>query len=116
MAELSVALATVMVWNYYDDDVPASPATVSLDVQGLPADQVQLVHYRIDEEHSNSYTVWRRMGAPQQVTREQYRKLDRSGHLDLYRSPRWMDVSDGGDATLNLTLPRQGVSLVELSW
>ena len=116
LASATDSSATVMVWNYYDDDVPASPATVSLDVQGLPADQVQLVHYRIDEEHSNSYTVWRRMGAPQQVTREQYRKLDRSGHLDLYRSPRWMDVSDGGDATLNLTLPRQGVSLVELSW
>lgn len=105
-----------MVWNYHDDDVPAPPATVSLDVQGLPADQVQLVHYRIDEEHSNSYTVWRRMGAPQQVTREQYRKLDRSGHLDLYQSPRWTDVSDDGDATLALTLPRQGVSLMELSW
>lgn len=108
--------ATVMVWNYYDDDVPAPDAPVSLTVQGLPADQVQVHHYRIDEEHSNAYTVWRRMGAPQQVTRAQYRKLDRSGHLDLLGSPRWIDVASNGSATIEFRLPRQGVSFLELSW
>ena len=34
---------------------------------GIPAgvNKVLLQHYRIDETHSNSYTVWKEMGSPQ---------------------------------------------------
>lgn len=108
--------ATVMAWNYYDHDVPAPDAPVSLTLRGIPADQVRVHHYRIDEEHSNAFTTWRRMGAPQQVTREQYATLERSGQLELLTSPRWMEVSDGGVATIDVELPRQGVSFFEVTW
>ena len=107
--------AAVMVWNYHDDDLPAPDAPIRLNVRGVPAERVRVHHYRIDDEHSNSYAVWLEMGAPQQVSKEQYAELEKAGKLQLLDAPRWVDVVDGV-ATVGFALPRQGVSLVHLSW
>jgi xylan 1,4-beta-xylosidase len=104
----------VMVWNYHDDDVPAAASEVRLTVSGLPA-RVLLRQYRIDETHSNAYTAWKQMGSPQKPTEEQYSRLEAAGQLELMDSPRWVDVK-GGAAGIGFHLPRQGVSLFELSW
>jgi xylan 1,4-beta-xylosidase len=80
-------------------------------VKGL----VQVQHYRIDDEHSNAYTVWKQMGSPQQPTVEQYAKLEASGQLQLLTSPVWKQAKDGR-LVLDFALPRQAVSLVRLSW
>src|SRR6187402_2811776 len=47
--------ATVMLWNYHDEDVKVEAEKVSLQLKGLPNKQVLLHHYRIDSSHSNSY-------------------------------------------------------------
>ncbi len=107
--------AAVMVWNYHDDDLPAAASTVSVNVKNIPADRVLVTHYRIDDEFSNSYSVWKSMGSPQNPTREQFEILERSGQLQMYTSPAWTDVSDGR-FSLDFSLPRQGVSLVKLTW
>jgi len=107
--------AWVMVWNYHDDDLPAPASKVSANVTGIPATRALVHHYRIDKNHSNAYTVWREMGNPQQVTREQYVKLEKSGHLELLTSPRWINVS-GEQATTEFELPRQGISLLQFTW
>src|SRR4051812_4161219 len=54
----------VMVWHYHDDDVSGPAAEVDLNAVGLPegAGEAMLEHYRIDEEHSNSFAVWKKMG------------------------------------------------------
>ena len=69
--------AAVVVWNYHDDDVKATSATVQVTITGLPAglDRVLLEHYRIDDTHSNSYSVWKAMGSPQPPTPEHYARL-----------------------------------------
>ena len=56
--------AAVMLWNYHDDDVPAPGAAVQVTIAGIPSGvkKVLLQHYRIDDTHSNSYTVWKKMG------------------------------------------------------
>jgi xylan 1,4-beta-xylosidase len=72
-------------------------------------------HYRIDESHSNAWTAWKAMGSPQHPAPEQYARLAAAGQLQLADSPRWVDVR-GGRAMLEFSLPRQGVSLMELSW
>lgn len=108
-------VASVMVWNYHDDDLPAPDAPIRLTVRDLPVGRVLLHHYRIDQEHSNAYSLWLEMGAPQQVSREQYARLEKAGRLELLDAPVWVDV-EGGVATLAFPLPRQGVSLVRLSW
>ncbi|MBW3630515.1 MAG: beta-xylosidase [Gemmatimonadetes bacterium] len=108
-------VASVMVWNYHDDDVPAPDAQVELSIRDVPAGRVLVHHYRIDERHSNSYSAWLRMGAPQQVSRTQYAELEAAGKLQLLDAPRWIDA-EAGAAQLRFALPRQGVSLVRLSW
>ena len=109
--------AAVMVWNYHDDDLPAPGADVQVIVAGVPAGvkKVLLEHYRIDETHSNSYTVWQAMGSPQQPTEEQYAQLKAAGQLELLTSPDWLDVKDG-TVTIETNLPRQATSLMHLKW
>jgi xylan 1,4-beta-xylosidase len=107
--------AAVMVWNYHDDDLPAPDAPIRLAIRNLPAERVLVHHYRIDQEHSNSYAVWLEMGSPQQVSREQYAELEKAGKLAMLDAPRWVDT-ENGVATLEFPLPRQGVSLVRLTW
>lgn len=107
--------AQVMVWHYHDDDLPAPDAEVSLNIEGVPADKVLIHHYRVDDEYSNAYTKWRDMGAPQQVTSSQYQKLEKTGQLKLFNSPEWKEVSNGS-LPLNFSLPRQGVSFLNITW
>ena len=109
---------SVLVWNYHDDDLPAPPAQVELVVEGLPAEaheRLSLHHYRVDAEHSNSYEVWKKMGSPQKPSPEQYAQLERAGQLQLLGSPEWLRAT-GGRVTLKFDLPRQGVSLLKLTW
>jgi xylan 1,4-beta-xylosidase len=109
--------ASVMVWHYHDDDVPGRAAAVAMVLKGVPtnARRILLRHYRIDENHSNSYTVWKEMGSPRNPTPEQYEKLEAAGQLALLVSPEWLWVN-GGEARVNFTLPRQGVSLLHFEW
>lgn len=109
--------AAVMVWNYHDDDVPAPDAGVQVTITGVPTGvkKILLEYYRIDETHSNSYTVWKAMGSPQSPTPEQYAQLKAAGQLQLLSSPKWLDVN-GGKVTITTTLPRQSVSLMRSKW
>ena len=77
--------------------------------------KVLLQHYRIDEMHSNSYSVWKQMGSPQNPTAEQYAQLKAAGQLELLTSPEWLDVNDG-KVTIATALPRQATSLIRLKW
>jgi len=109
--------AAVMLWNYHDDDVPAAGTPTQVTITGIPAgvNKVLLQHYRIDDKHSNSYTVWKKMGSPQSPTPEQYARLKEAGQLQLLDSPEWLDVSDG-KVTIATPLPRQATSLMHLKW
>ncbi|MEX0907281.1 MAG: beta-xylosidase, partial [Gemmatimonadota bacterium] len=115
LASLEDEVASVMVWNYHDDDIAAPGAPIRLAVNGVPASRVLVTHYRIDEHHSNSYSAWLNMGAPQQVSKAQYAELEAAGKLALLDAPKWVTV-EGGTAVVEFALPRQGVSLVQLSW
>ena len=105
----------VMVWNYHDDDLPGAPATVELSIDGLAQQRIQLSHYRVDKEHSNSYEAWKQMGSPQKPSAEQYAQLERASELQLLKSPEWLQTAQGR-LTLSFSLPRQGVSLLKFAW
>jgi xylan 1,4-beta-xylosidase len=109
--------AAVMVWNYHDDEAPADAADVNVIIAGIPpgTKKVLLEHYRIDDTHSNSYTVWKAMGSPQSPTPEQYEHLKEAGQLELLHSPDWIDV-ERGKVTIETKLPRQATSLLHLTW
>jgi xylan 1,4-beta-xylosidase len=117
LATRSERETSVLVWNYHDDDVPAPAANVRLSIGGIPAAarRVLVEHYRIDQNHSNAYTIWKSMGSPQNPTAAQYASLERAGQLELLESPRWIE-NRNGSVDLTFVLPRQGVSLARLSW
>jgi xylan 1,4-beta-xylosidase len=106
-----------MIWNYHDDYLPAPDSPVNLMVGGIPpnVNRVLVRHYRIDEDHSNAYTLWKKMGSPQNPTPQQYAQLEAAGQLTLLTSPRWLSIK-GGPVELNFSLPRQAVSLIQMSW
>ncbi|MFC0772138.1 GH39 family glycosyl hydrolase [Terrimonas alba] len=106
---------SVMVWNYHDADVTDEPSPVKLIIKNIPAKKVLLQHYRIDANHSNAYEVWKKMGSPQNVTEEQYKILETEGQLQLLQSPSWISTAKG-EAVIELSLPRQGVSLIKLDY
>ena len=55
------------------------------------------------------------MGSPQKPTPEQYAGLESAGQLQLLESPRWLG-SGSGQIEISFALPRQAVSLVQVSW
>jgi len=105
----------VLARNYHDDEVSGPDARVALAIRGVPADRVLVRHYRVDSEYSNSYTVWKALGSRQQPSPQQYAEMERAGQLEQLRSPEWV-TAEKGTVSLEFTLPRHGVSLVELSW
>jgi xylan 1,4-beta-xylosidase len=107
--------ATVLIWNYHDDDLPADAAMVQLKVSGIPADRVLVHEFRIDDEHSNSYTAWKAMGSPQAPDAGQLAELEARSELTLGTSPVWQSV-DESRLTHSVLLPRQAVVLVKLEW
>jgi xylan 1,4-beta-xylosidase len=107
--------ASVLIWNYHDDDLPGPAAAVSLTIAGLPDGRPALMHYRVDMDHSNAYSAWKAMGSPQSPTRQQYAALENAGQLQTL-GPVSRVVVSGGTTTVEFTLPRQGVSLIRLSW
>ena len=105
---------SALVWNYHDDELASPAVPVTLSMNGLPR-QVLVQHYRIDDEHSNAYTVWKQMGSPQQPTPEQFARLEAAGQLQLLTSPEYRAPKDGTLA-LAFSLPHHAVSLVRLTW
>ena len=117
LAARSERTVSVMLWNYHDDDTAGPDAPVKLTITGLPAGlgRVQVHHYRIDRDHSNAFAAWQRMGSPQRPTPEEYAHIESAGQLESIESPRWVP-SGSGKVELAFPLPRQGVSLVQLTW
>ena len=107
--------ATVLVWNYHDDDLPADPAEVTIAIDGLQAGDPTLTHYRVDQDHSNAYTVWKSMGSPPTPTPAQRATLEKAGQLQTLEPPRRLTV-ENGRVVVTFSLPRQGVSLLKLTW
>jgi len=105
----------VMVWNYHDDDIIDAGAPVELRIAGIPARQVQLHHYRIDQDHGNSYAAWKRMGSPANPTPAQVAELQKASELAQMDAGSTLETRDGV-ATIRMQLPRQAVSLVTLTY
>jgi len=109
--------ASVLLWNYHDDDVAGPAAAITVLMKSIPPTvrRVLLQHYRIDDHYSNAYTAWKEMGSPQEPTPEQYARLQAAGQLQLLDSPRWI-TPEQGEIKLDMQLPRMGLSLLRVTW
>jgi xylan 1,4-beta-xylosidase len=102
----------VFIWHYHDDDLPGPDAAVALTLKNLPAaGPVQMVHYRVDADHSNSYDAWLKMGSPKNPTPAQMEELGQSGQLQTIGPAETVSGQ-----TVSFKLPRQAVSLLVFSW
>jgi len=115
LASKDLNTAAILLWHYHDDDLKSEAAPVEINLKGLPAKTLNLHHYRIDQDHSNAYEVWKNMGSPESPTSEQIKILEQAGQLTLLTSPMYVKAKNG-ELKLNIELPRQGVSLLKLDW
>lgn len=117
LASLDGKKLAVMVWHYHDDDLPGPDADISLKIPGLPvADgKASMTHYRVDQTHSNSFTLWKAMGEPQHPDAAEYRELEAAGQLAALETDQEIAIS-GNTVTVDFKLPRQGVSLLVIEW
>jgi Glycosyl hydrolases family 39. len=106
---------SVLVWNYHDEDIKDNGSKIIFTLRNIPARKVKLVHYRIDDTHSNSYELWKKIGSPENPTPEQYKELEKSGQLELLSAPKTVIVKNG-ELKVEMQLPRQAVSLIRLMY
>ncbi len=104
-----------MIWNYHDVDKKDNTAEVVLNINNINTNKVKVVEYRIDEHHSNAYTLWKNMGSPQNPDAKQIDALEKAGRLNELDKAKSFSVANDV-LTLNTALPEQAVSLFKLSW
>jgi xylan 1,4-beta-xylosidase len=117
LASLDGKKLSVLAWHYHDDDVPGPAAQISLVLTNLSTAvrEARLQHFRIDENHSNAFAAWKRIGSPQQPTPDQYAQLEKAAQLASLGAPENVRIQEG-KATIEISLPRQAVSLLQLTW
>jgi xylan 1,4-beta-xylosidase len=96
---------SILLWHYYDDDVPGPDAAVHLELAGTQAASTRI--WRVDATHANAFGAWQAMGSPAQPSTAQVSSLQAASKLVA----RDAAVSGG---SLDVRIPRQGVVLVEM--
>ena len=114
LSSLNGKTLSVLAWHYHDDDLPGPDADIRLDLSGLPVRDglISMRQDRVDQQHSNAFEAWKRMGSPQKPTPEQYAELEKAGQLAELEPPGTVRA-EGGMSTIRITLPRQAVSLLQ---
>jgi xylan 1,4-beta-xylosidase len=104
----------ILVWNYHDDLVAASPSAVTLEVAVPQAFEAHAVatHTRVDEHHGDAYTVWLSQGSPEDPSEVEIAEL-RAAMQPAVLEQRSLPVVRGR-VSLSFELPRFGLSLVTL--
>ncbi len=116
-ASLDKNRLAVLVWYYHDDDLPGPEGAIDLALDQLPvADgDVTVTRQQIDATHSNSYQAWLRLGSPYPLSDQQFTALEQAGKLAELEPPRTVSVKNH-TIHLPVTLPRQAVSLIVITW
>jgi xylan 1,4-beta-xylosidase len=114
LAALSGERVTVLVWHQADEWWLAGEGEVSVRIANLPfGGDAVLNHYRIDDDHSNSYAEWVRQGSPQDPSTAQIAHIKSRQGLEMLNPPQVLSTHDGG-LDITFKLPLQAVSLLEI--
>ena len=103
----------VMIYNFNQDvndrEMKNAAMSVTLPYRG----PYRLTHYRIDENHSNTYTIWKSMGKPLIPDADQMNQIKSGQGLELLE-PVQIVKPDGNKILIPLALPHHSVSLLLL--
>lgn len=108
----------VFVWNYHDKDLDFPDTDVKLTVRGLPtgfgteSGKLNVTHYRIDDNHSNSYSRWLAMGSPQTLSDQEYGALAQAGQLEILSQAQTMNIVDNETLSSAFSLPVRATALL----
>lgn len=95
----------LLVWHYHDDDVAGPDAQVRVALNGMRRAPGKATVWRVDGEHANAFTAWKKMGSPQSPNQDQYAQLETASKMQA----ETLAVSKAG---LEVRVPRQGVALI----
>ena len=116
LAARSATSATVLVWNYHDDDVPAPAAPVRPEHRRAAG---RTRHARAPPHRRDPQQLVRgvaAMGSPQQPTPAQYAELEKASELQALEPAREVTIGRDGLVTETFDLPRKSVSFVKVTW
>ncbi len=102
------------VMVYYTDETLDSKLPdqkIRFQLRGL-AGNYRVRHYRIDHQHSNSYTAFLELGSPDPATQAQQEQIRQSGRLSLLYPEEKICLSEGYSE--EFVMPPHSVSLIEL--
>ncbi|HLF32799.1 MAG TPA: hypothetical protein VI583_01100 [Cyclobacteriaceae bacterium] len=110
----------VMVYNFNQDVNDRNTHNVELSVTVPVSGPYKLTHYRIDENHSNAYSIWKSLGKPFVPDISQMKKIRSKQGLELYEpvkvispvSPGNPDNPDNPVIKVLLDMPHHSVSLL----
>jgi len=106
----------ILVYNFFATLNTTGSDDVTVAVNNLPAalagKELFVTHFRVDETHSNPYSVWASQGSPTNPTEEQWRAMRLAQHLALLQPVSKATVST--TYTASFTMPRQAGSLLVL--
>jgi xylan 1,4-beta-xylosidase len=104
-----------LVWCQQADPNATGIREVNVTIEGLADDSSFLLrHYRIDENHSNAYTAWKKLGSPEWPGEEQIAAMKKQEHLERL-TPDTLQRATNGRLCLSFELPVHGVSLLVLT-
>jgi len=70
--------AAVLLFNFVEDPKDRFATTVRLNVrtpEWMGDKRVRIEHFRVDRDHSDPYTIWEKMGRPDQANEANFKKL-----------------------------------------
>jgi len=101
----------VMAVNYSPPFDYSDSHEVRLKLEGLSGGSWRVLHWRVDREHSNAYTVWLAMGRPVVPSEDELERITARMGLEEMEPPFEIDPAV---AALETALPPQSVSLWEM--
>ncbi len=99
--------------NMHPDNAgPAAPVELAIETQWPEGTKVTMHHWRVDETHSNAYTIFRELGRPEQPSAEQIAQIKSRMGLERLEEPRVLRID--GPVHVKIDLPCNALSLIEL--
>ncbi len=108
---------TMLISRFEGEEIknlaPPIPVELNVAMPWTKLTDATVTHWRIDENHSNAYTIFRKLGSPRKPSPEQIAAIRERMDLETLDKPRRKKIA--ADYTLRMQLPCNAVSLIEIT-